>query len=250
MRQRIPNFIRSFPRRYIDDAIRPSAQCLSRGKKYLQEGARALAGLRKSPSQQRGWLRSINIFTTVMNSNVPSGRFSDAGRAPVKLRVPAHSKSTSIDQSSASRKLVERVFSFRETPTNGDGAFSLSFSLRWKSLPRPFFLPRTHVRKNARANLAVHVPPDPIFRPAHMGAASNMARECVGGILPQIGETSKWMYHRNSRTSKGFPVDRPCFDYIFLVLNGFINLPPYIRGTCVYSHDTEKFSNNLMTIDR
>lgn len=138
-RQQIPNFIRSF---------RCSAALYWRCNSPVRTMPLRLrntyrkappARLRKSPSQQRGWLRSINIFTTVMNSNVPPGRFSDA---PVKLRVPAHSKSTSIDQPSALRKLVERVSSSLRAAT--------ALSLRWKSLPRPFW-PHAHTSAKMRA---------------------------------------------------------------------------------------------------
>lgn len=97
-------------------------------------------GLRKSPSQQRGWLRSINIFTTVMNSN---GRFSDAGRVPVKLRVTAHSKSTSIDRPSASEK-ISRACLF--VPTN-----ARPYERRRRvPLIRPFSL-RAHTSAKMRA---------------------------------------------------------------------------------------------------
>lgn len=102
--------------------------------------------------------------------------FPDAGRAPVKLRVPAHSKSTSIDQPSASRKLVERVFSFRERP------YERRRRVPPLKISSPTFFP-THTRPQKCARKLGQARTGSDFSSGITGVAPNMALECVGGIL-------------------------------------------------------------------
>lgn len=163
----------------------PCVHNASRDKEYPMERCRRASS--KITLSTGGWPRSINIFTTVMNSSAllppPRAHLSfhryAISPSPCSRGVtglPPTRNRASIDRRSASRKLVERVVSSGErdpAPANGGrGPFAL------KVFPA---LPRTPVKMRAQTW------PEPstyrirFFVWLYGALAPNMARECAGG---------------------------------------------------------------------
>lgn len=84
------------------------------------------------------------------------------------------------------------------------------------------------------------------FSSGSAGVAPNMARECVGGI-PQIGETSKRMYHKNPGTPKSSPAER----VRVLTVPPLYLLLSYLSFICFFfSVDPSNFANFLSYVGR
>lgn len=182
--------------------------------------------LRKSPSQQRGWLRSINIFTTVMNSNVPSAVPPTLGSRKVTSSRPLE---IDVDRPAERIEKISQACLFvPRDPANGNGA-----SLRWKSLPRPF--PHAHTSAKMRAQTWPSTYRIRFFVWHYWGVALNMARECGGERSSADRKNVEANVSQEFKDFEGFP-DRAFvfWLYIFFVPNNFINLPSYIEKTYMY----------------
>lgn len=152
------------------------SQCLSRIRNTRRK--MFCASSENHPLNNGG---GYEVLTYLRQSWIPTSLWPFLRRGPRSRKiteVPAHSKSTSIDQSSASEKISRACLFVPRNPTARRRVppFKLSSDL----------FPYAHTfAKSARANLAEHVP-DPIFRLALLGITSSMARECVGGILRRL----------------------------------------------------------------